>query len=427
MNKALLLSLVLFCCGLQMQAQTLTEAEVTAKMNEAFALNNARKTAEALDAFLLVGRNTEQQRNEVEHQVYVCSQTMACMCYETLGRYKEGYLLAKQLLKRKLTNLEKKDIDYWFVLNGYMYAGNLLDHSIAKYAEARKIFKEILFCANERFSAYIEPKIPLTWYFEGAFYQSKHDYGNAFPCMETAYKEYYKIKDYPNAISALRNMAAMKMHLYETNEAISFFEKAKELANQSNEMSTLMSIYNDLYQLYFKLGDMSKQEEISLRMDSLINNTTDTKLIIEYNTYKGDDAINNGEYEVAELWYKKNVELLQTHTYIKLDGYPYTSYLKLRELYNLMNKPQEALKFAELCKKTFQNHTLKNDANYYMPYRAIAYSYRQMKDSDNCKKALDSLFFSLDMIQEPREKQQLYIVRGLCHSTFGEYNKALLT
>lgn len=235
-----------------------------------------------------------------------------------------------------------------------MYAGNLLDHSIAKYAEARKIFKEILFCANERFSAYIEPKIPLTWYFEGAFYQSKHDYGNAFPCMETAYKEYYKIKDYPNAISALRNMAAMKMHLYETNEAISFFEKAKELANQSNEMSTLMSIYNDLYQLYFKLGDMSKQEEISLRMDSLINNTTDTKLIIKYNTYKGDDAINNGEYEVAELWYKKNVELLQTHTYIKLDGYPYTSYLKLRELYNLMNKPQEALKFAELCKKHFK-------------------------------------------------------------------------
>ena len=223
MNNALLLSLVLFCCGLQMQAQTLTEAEVTAKMNEAFVLNNAKKTAEALDAFLLVGRNTEQQRNEVEHQVYVCSQTMACMCYETLGRYKEGYLLAKQLLKRKLTNLEKKDIDYWFVLNGYMYAGNLLDHSIAKYAEARKIFKEILFCANERFSAYIEPKIPLTWYFEGAFYQSKHDYGNAFPCMETAYKEYYKIKDYPNAISALRNMAAMKMHLYETNEAISFF------------------------------------------------------------------------------------------------------------------------------------------------------------------------------------------------------------
>lgn len=108
MNKALLLSLVLFCCGLQMQAQTLTEAEVTAKMNEAFALNNAKKTAEALDAFLIVGKNTEQQRNEVEHQVYVCSQTMSCMCYETLKRYEEAYLLAKKLMSGSLTEKEKK-------------------------------------------------------------------------------------------------------------------------------------------------------------------------------------------------------------------------------------------------------------------------------------------------------------------------------
>ena len=58
-----------------MQAQTLNEAEVTAKMNEAFALNNAKKTAEALDAFLLVGRNTEQQRN----YIYAVRQWLACV------------------------------------------------------------------------------------------------------------------------------------------------------------------------------------------------------------------------------------------------------------------------------------------------------------------------------------------------------------
>lgn len=79
MNNALLLSLVLFCCGLQMQAQTLTEAEVTAKMNEAFVLNNAKKTAEALDAFLLVGRNTEQQRNEVDIK-YMCAVRRWLVC-----------------------------------------------------------------------------------------------------------------------------------------------------------------------------------------------------------------------------------------------------------------------------------------------------------------------------------------------------------
>lgn len=93
---------------MQIQAQTLTEAEVTAKMNDVFALNNAKKTAEALDAFLLVGRNMEQPRNEVEHQVYVCSQTMTCICYEILKRYEAAYWLAKKLVTGSLTEKEKK-------------------------------------------------------------------------------------------------------------------------------------------------------------------------------------------------------------------------------------------------------------------------------------------------------------------------------
>lgn len=117
MNKVLFLSLALFCCVLQMQAQRLTEAEVTAKLNEAFALDNAKKTAEALDAFLIVGKNTEQQRNEVEHQVYICSQTMACMCYETLNRYEEAYLLAKKLIAGYLSEKEKKDVGHLYAMN----------------------------------------------------------------------------------------------------------------------------------------------------------------------------------------------------------------------------------------------------------------------------------------------------------------------
>ena len=137
MNKVLFLSLVLFCCGLQMQAQRLTEAEVTAKMNEAFVLSNANKTAEALDAFLIVGKNTEQQRNEVEHQVYVCSQTMACMCYETLKRYEEAYLLAKKLLSGSLTEKEKKEVAHLYAMNGYMYATSFMPGDNRQLVKAR--------------------------------------------------------------------------------------------------------------------------------------------------------------------------------------------------------------------------------------------------------------------------------------------------
>lgn len=86
----------------------MTEDEIMAKLNEASALDNAKKTAEALDAFLLIGKNMEQQRTEVEHQIYVYCQTKACMCYETLNHYEEAYLLAKKLMVGSLTEKEKK-------------------------------------------------------------------------------------------------------------------------------------------------------------------------------------------------------------------------------------------------------------------------------------------------------------------------------
>ena len=43
-----------------------------------------------------------------EHQVYVCSQTMTCICYEILKRYEAAYWLAKKLVTGSLTEKEKK-------------------------------------------------------------------------------------------------------------------------------------------------------------------------------------------------------------------------------------------------------------------------------------------------------------------------------
>ena len=107
MNRIIVFALMLFCMTLQIEAQTLSEEELTTKMYHGCVLNKASKKA-APDAFnLIVGENTKQQRNEGERQVYVCSQTMACQCYDLLGRYKEGYLLGKRLLHGKLNDTER--------------------------------------------------------------------------------------------------------------------------------------------------------------------------------------------------------------------------------------------------------------------------------------------------------------------------------
>lgn len=48
MKKIIIILLVIFGCTARIDAQTLSEAEVVAKMNEAFELNKAKKEAEAL-------------------------------------------------------------------------------------------------------------------------------------------------------------------------------------------------------------------------------------------------------------------------------------------------------------------------------------------------------------------------------------------
>ncbi len=79
-------------------AGALTEAEVAAEMNEAFALKNAKKTVDAMDAFLLVGeiRNSSEMKLSIK---YMCAVRQWLVCVmRHLKRYEEAYRLAKKLM-----------------------------------------------------------------------------------------------------------------------------------------------------------------------------------------------------------------------------------------------------------------------------------------------------------------------------------------
>lgn len=234
MNKAVIISLVLFCCGLQTQAQTLTEAEVTVKMNEAFALNRAEKTAEALDAFLLVGRNTEQQRTDVERQVYVCSQTMACMCYETLKRYEEAYLLAKKLINGRLSENEKKDVAHLYAMNGYMYATGFMLRGNRQLAKARAILEEIMPYADGKVREYALPKIPLTWYFEAMEHHLAKHFDRALACYKIALEGFQRLGKTDNEVSTLQHIAEIKASLYDVAGSEEAYKQALALARQTD-------------------------------------------------------------------------------------------------------------------------------------------------------------------------------------------------
>ena len=425
MNKALLLSLVLFCCGLQMQAQTLTEAEVTAKMNEAFALNNAKKTAEALDAFLLVGRNTEQQRNEVEHQVYVCSQTMACMCYETLKRYEEAYLLAKKLMSGSLTEKEKKDVGHLYAMNGYMYATSFMHGDNRQLVKARTILEDIMPYADDRVREYALPMIPLSWYLEGAEYHLFQQYDKALACYQNALKGFIELRKTDDEISVLRHIAEIKGTLYDVVGSEDAYKQALALAKQIGKTNVQMEILKGLWNLGNTIGNVQQAQTYAASIDSLVDVTADLQTKFTYYNQKGNEARDLGQYGIAEQWYLRGKDIAECADTKSVSANKHLSYSNLRNLYAAIGRYNDALLYAKKAIEEFQAHTPMGDATYNMPYMALTDIYRLMSDKENCYRSLDKIFKTASRIVDSKELYHLYTTRGRCNFAFKNYQSAL--
>ena len=425
MNKVLFLSLALFCCSLQMQAQRLTEAEVTAKMNEAFVLSNAKKTAEALDAFLIVGKNTEQQRNEVEHQVYVCSQTMACMCYETLKRYEEAYLLAKKLMSGSLTEKEKKDVAHLYAMNGYMYATSFMHGNNRQLVKARTILEEIMPYADGYIREYAMPKIPLSWFFEGADYYIAQQYDKALTCYQNALKGYQKLGKTKDEVSVLQHIAEIKGTLYDVAGSEDAYKQALVLAKQIGKTNVQMEILKGLWNLGNTIGNVQQAQTYAASIDSLVDVTADLQTKFTYYNQKGNETKVLGQYGIAEQWYLRGKDLAERLDINTVSASRHLSYSNLRNLYAAMGRYDDAIVYAKKAIEEFQAHTPKDDVTYNMPYMALADIYRLAGNKENCYRSLDKLFETALRMTEPKELSLLYTTRGRCRFAFKDYKYAL--
>lgn len=424
-NKALFISLALFCCGLQMQAQTMTENEIMAKLNEASALYKARKTVEALDAFLLIGKNMVQQQTEVEHQIYVYCQTTACKCYESLNRYEEAYLLAKKLIAGNLTEKEKKDVGHLYAMNGYMYATSFKHGDNIQLVKARTILEEIMPYADGKVKEYALPKISESWFFEGAEYQLSQQYEKALTCYQNALKDYQKLGKTKDAISVLQHIAEIKGTLYDVAGSEDAYKQALVLAKQIGKTDAQMEILKGLWNLGNTIGNVQKAQTYAASIDSLMDVTADLQAKYTYYNQKGNEAKVLGQYGIAEQWYLRGKDLAERPDINKVAANRHLSYSNLRNLYAAMGQYDDAILYAKKVIEEFQTHTPKTDAAYNMPYMALADIYRLLGDKENCYKSLDKLFETASRITEAKELSPVYITRGMCHFAFKDYQSAL--
>lgn len=409
-------------------AQNLSEAEVTSTMYRAFELHKAKRYAEALNAFLIVGANVDANKSEVERQVYVCSQTMACACHYSIEQYAEGYLLAKKLIAGKLANSEKKDIYNYYVLNGYMIACDFIqkdENGNAEYQRGRELLLEIAPYADEQLKGYVLPKISHTWYFEGASNFEKQMFEEALVCFNNAFNGFQELGLTSNAISALKQVAIVNYQTYHIEEAIRKYEQALLMSQTINDSIAQMDIAQELYRLSGIVGDMEGIAKYTNLMDSIIANTTDKQVQFEYYCQKGAETQNQGKYNLAEQWYLKSKSIAENHEETIESANKYLVYSDLRELYIASKQYDNALRYAYLALDESKKLCKAEDKSFRMSYKPIASIYAKKGDKKNCLKSIDSLFTFEPYISEPRELSQLYIVRGSCYNDLSDYHSAL--
>lgn len=428
MNRLIAIVLSLFCIVLQTNAQDLSEAEVSAKMTQAFELNKANRKAEALELFLIVGEHTKLQRNEAERQVYVCSQTMACHCYELLGKYKEGYDLAKKLLQGTLNDEERKSVGNQYALNGYMYACGFIENDErgqTNYSRGRSILEEIKPYAKGKVKDYVLPKIPLTWYFEGMNYSLMQKHKEALEAYDKALVGFQKLGKEKEIISTLKGIAFAKYYLYDIKGSNKAYNEALTLSRKTGDTSTQMDMLQELWHQSSAVGNLEQAKIYAASMDSLVEITSNPLAKFTYYNKKGKEARKQGAYKMAEQWYFKGMVIAESESRDVVSANRYLSYTNLRDLYAGAKQYDDALTYARKALKEHQRLTPVNDYTFYLPYMAIAEIHKLRGDKEACFACMDSLFLSAPGMKEPKELSWLYITRASCNTAFYDYSAAL--
>ena len=399
-------------------AQNLSEAEVTSTMYRAFELYKNKQYSEALEAFLIVGANVDARKSEVERQVYVCSQTMACACHYSIEQYTEGYQLAKRLITGKLADSEKKDIYNYYVLNGYNTAlGYMKDSQSCQPKKARVILLDILpYCTNERDKNTVISNIALAWYYEGSKYYMNESTEEALLCYENARKYYKEIGKSSYESLVLEEIASINSYLGNTSKAITCYEQALSLIKDTNKSNKIIGLVTSICHLSEISGDMKRVSNCVQQIESIFASTNDLETHFIYYTYKGKEAQKHSNYNIAEQWFIKAKNIANGNNYdLGL------LYFDIGCLYYTMERYDESYEYLQLSLGEKEVVCLDN----YLTYIYIANIYLKKGNIESCKDCLDALFSIAPYINEPRQRSKIYATRANYYYHIKNYESAL--
>lgn len=290
-----------------------------------------------------------------------------------------------------------------------------------QYVEARELLEKILPFAEEETHRQILSQLSDLWMIEGARFIGVFKFGQGVDCLEKACKGYHETGNSKDELKVLCNIGDFKVHLNDIQGAMEAYRQAWALADSMKIGNTCMYILKKQCKLAEQFGNSGQKQELRAKMDSLIISFAgDDKLKFEYYNDLGNEAKEQGNYGLAEKWYRRNDANIGS---MSVD-YQFSYHTNLCNLYAEAGKLDEALEQAMICKQVFQKGCDRVREDYYMPYLSIAQIYQRKGDSVRCFQCLDSLFVAWKKYDEVR-KAHLYNVRAGCYSSFQNYGLAL--
>lgn len=336
------------------------------------------------------------------------------------------YMRAKEFLGENLKESDKKTLYQIYVTNGCLWASHLMNQdTYDSFKQARDVLLEIAPYADEKLKEYVFPRIPLSWYCQGAICFESQKFDEALICFENALSGYRELKYYKDELSVLKQIAYVKYYLDNLEESIEKFEETLKLSMQYGDDATVMEVAAQLHKIYVMVGNMGKVDEYSYLMDSIMESSSDVLARFNYYVKRGDEAKKQDRPMVAEGWFIKAESLIENNESLSAGANKYVVYSNLRDLYLDNRNYGKAIEYAYKTLEDSDRFGGTSDRKFFLSFGSIADIYSRMGDKENCMRYLDSLFALKTNIEEPRELRLAYFYRGHCLSNLGEYDAAL--
>ena len=227
------------------------------------------------------------------------------------------------------------------------------------------------------------------------------------------------------AMYALKYMAQCTYIVGAIDTCKYYYKKAASIAHELNMPYEEFDIYSGMRQAYLMKVDMQNVLLMTEKIDSLISNSTDTRLKLTLYEKLAQESMMQQNDDLTEYYLLEREALLAKLSYQDRISFQFVVYGALREFYTVRQDFEKALKYSRLyienSKTAFQNQPMA-----FMGYGSESIIYSVQKNRQAAFAALDSM--KLGTVLNPATnvalQVQYYEIEGTIHTTFEEWEEA---